>query len=187
MSLDPIETPRLLLRPFRPEDAERAFGWLGDAAVMRFTPTGPDPSIDATRTRIVGYCEHQVRYGFSKWLIQDKDTGEAIGDSGLLLLPERGGPDLGFRFVRRSWGRGLATEVATAWVRAAFDRLGLARLTAFAHFENAASLRVLEKAGFRSQGRVRVRDMDSITFDLTASRYRGRATEGRENGTEEAP
>jgi len=49
-----IETERLILRPFEVSDAEAAFGWLGDPVVMRFTPTGPDVSIEQTRTRLGG-------------------------------------------------------------------------------------------------------------------------------------
>jgi ribosomal-protein-alanine N-acetyltransferase len=169
-----IETPRLALRPFTVADAAQAFDWFGDPEVMRFTPTGPDRSQEETRERLGRYCEHQATHGFSKWLIQEKSSGNAIGDSGLLVLAELGSTtDLGFRFAPAYWGRGLATEVAAGWICAAFDVLGLDRLTAFAHVDNVASLRVLEKVGFRRQRREAVMGMDSITHVLTAEEYRG--------------
>jgi RimJ/RimL family protein N-acetyltransferase len=167
-----IETSRLILRPFQLSDAQASFEWFGDPVVMRFTPTGPDKSIEETITRIAGYQNHQKARGFSKWLIQERNSGVAIGDSGLFVLPEYGWIDLGFRFAQPSW-KGLATEVAPAWVRAALDEFRVGQLGAFAHSENLASVRVLEKVGFREKRRAMVMGMDSIVFSLGVS-ARGR-------------
>jgi RimJ/RimL family protein N-acetyltransferase len=161
-----IETNRLIIRPFEASDAEAAFGWLGDPVVMRFTPTGPDKSIEETKTRLVAFMDHQHMHGFSKWLVLDRNSGVAIGDSGLLVLKDYGWIDLGFRFAKQYWGRGLATEAASAWVRAAFEEFGLKRLGAFVHPENVDSIRVLEKVGFREERRETVMGMDSIVFSL---------------------
>lgn len=165
--LEQIETARLLLRPFTLADAPAAFGWFGDPAVMRFTATGPDTSVEQTQARLDGYQKHQQKHGFSKWLILDAHSGELLGDSGLLVLPEYGWIDLGFRLARRNWGKGLATEAASAWVRAAFDELHLSRLGAFVHVENSASIRVLEKLGFCTERRDKVMGMESIVFSLS--------------------
>lgn len=163
-----IETSRLMLRPFAATDAEAAFQWFGDAVVMRYTPTGADAALDQTRERLANYQKHQAAHGFSKWLILDRDSGRAIGDSGLLVLPESGDIDLGVRLAYSYWGMGLATEAARAWVRAAFDDLKLARLTAFAHPENRASHRVLEKLGFRFERQDTIMGMPSLVFSLAA-------------------
>jgi RimJ/RimL family protein N-acetyltransferase len=166
-SLEPrIETYRLILRPFEPFDAEAAFGWFSDPVVMRFTPTGPDKSIGQTKAKLTFFMDHQKAHGFSKWLILDRTFGVAIGDSGLLVLKGYGWIDLGFRFAQRYWGGGLATEAAAAWVHAAFDEFWLTRLRAFVHPKNHASIRVLEKVGFREDRRGVVMGMDSIVFSL---------------------
>jgi RimJ/RimL family protein N-acetyltransferase len=163
-----IETSRLILRPFQLSDAQAAFEWFGDPVVMRFTPTAPDKSIEDTITRLSSYQDHQKAHGFSKWLVLGRDSGVAIGDSGLSVLPEYGWVDLGFRFAQPYWGRGLATEVASAWVRAALDEFHLGQLGAFAHPKNLASIRVLEKVGFHAERRDMVMGMDSIVFFLDA-------------------
>lgn len=167
------QTVRLILRPFEPSDAEAAFRWLGDSVVMRFTPSGPDKCIEETRARLAGYQNHQRAHGFSKWLILERDSGVAIGDSGLLVLQDYGWVDLGFRFAQPYWVKGLATEVASAWIHTAFDDLGVSRLGAFVHPQNAASIRVLEKVGFRVERHGMVMGMDSIVFSLE-----GKAGEG---------
>ncbi len=164
-----IETARLMLRPFEMSDAEAAFVWFGDPIVMRFTPMGPDKRIEETKAKLRFFMKHQREHGFSKWLISDRASGLAIGDSGLLFLEEYGWIDLGFRFAQAYWGKGLATEVASAWVRSAFDEFGLSRLGAFVHPENVASIRVLEKVGFHAERREMVMGMDSIVFFLSAS------------------
>lgn len=163
-----IETSRLILRPFEPTDAEAAFGWFGDPVVMRFTPTGPDTSIDETKTRLDKYRNHQIAHGFSKWTIVDRNTGHLIGDSGLLVLQDYGWIDLGFRLKQACWGKGLATEVASAWVHAAFKDLNIDRLTALVHPENGPSIRVLTKLGFCVERQDTIMGMNSILFTLDA-------------------
>jgi len=163
-----IETRRLILRPFESGDAEAAFAWFGDAIVMRFTPTGPDTSIEQTKARLGKYEEHQTAHGFSRWIILDRQLARPIGDSGLLALQEYGRIDLGFRLAQSYWGKGLATEAASAWVPVAFDDFHIDRLTAFLHPGNVASIRVLEKLRFHTEGRETIMGMNSILFSLGA-------------------
>jgi ribosomal-protein-alanine N-acetyltransferase len=139
---------------------------------MRFTPTGPDVSLDQTKARLTGYQEHQTTHGFSKWIILDRRLGCAIGDSGLFELREYGWIDLGFRLAQSCWGKGLATEAASAWVRAAFHDLQLDRLTAFVHPGKYPSIRILEKLGFQFERRDTVMGMNSILFSLVANNAR---------------
>ncbi len=163
-----IETSRLILRPFESGDVGEAFAWFGDPIVMRFTPTGPDICIEQTKARLAKYEEHQTAHGFSKWIILDRRLGGAIGDSGLLKLQQYDWIDLGFRLAQPYWGKGLATEAASAWVRAAFDDFHIDRLTAIVHPENLASIRVLEKLGFLTERREMIVGMNSIVFSLSA-------------------
>jgi len=143
-----IATERIILQPFAPDAFEAAYTWFGDPYVMRYTPTGPDRSREQTRRRLAEYAEHQALYGFSKWAIA-LPGGDLIGDAGLLHTKDSGEIELGFRLMRNQWGRGYATEVATAWVEAAREQFSLPRVMAFAHPDNGASLRILEKVGFR--------------------------------------
>jgi RimJ/RimL family protein N-acetyltransferase len=160
-----MDTARLKLRPFDLDDADVAFGWFGNPDVMRFMSAGADRNLSETRSRIERYRDHQRHHGFSKWIIVEKQSERAIGDAGLLVLPEVGPwPDLGVRLAKRCWGRGLATEAARAWVHQTFEVLGLGRLSAHAHVDNVASHHVLEKAGFARQGRAIIMNMDVETF-----------------------
>jgi [ribosomal protein S5]-alanine N-acetyltransferase len=119
-----------------------------------------------------GLVEHQERYGFSKWGVEERASGSLVGDCGMQLL--EGGPDveLGFHLRTSVWGRGYATEAARACLDAAFTDLGLDRVIAIVAPGNAASVRVLEKVGMRPAGE---REALGRTWDLfTAVRYRAR-------------
>lgn len=164
--LDRLETPRLSLRPFTPGDASAAYAWFSDPAVMRYTPTGPDRSLDETERRLARFVSHQNEHGFSKWIVLDRASGYPIGDAGLMVMPDYGFIDFGYRLAPAAWGRGLATEAASAWIDAAFHHFGLESLTAFAHPENAASLRILAKLGFVEQRRDVIQGMESVIFLL---------------------
>lgn len=142
-------TDRLKLRPYRPDDVAAMFAVFGDPEVMRYSQSGADPTVEATSIRIQKLIEHQVRFGFSLWVAEDRSSGEILGDCGLKQLEEGPAIEVGYRFARSSWGRGYATEAAAASVHYGFTTLGLERIVAVVEPPNVASLRVLEKVGLR--------------------------------------
>src|SRR5260370_20472574 len=73
-----IQTSRLILRPFESGDVEAAFAWFGDPIVMRFTPTGPDTSVEQTKARLGKYEGHQTAHCFSRGVLFDPRFGEAL-------------------------------------------------------------------------------------------------------------
>lgn len=164
---DVIETDRLRLRPFTSDDARSAFEWFGDPLVMRFTPSGPDKEMAQTAARIAEYRRHQSKYGYSKWIIIERESERPIGDAGLMFLPEYGWTDFGYRLAQPFWGKGLATEAGSAWVQKAFGELELDRLVAIVHPENHASIRVLQKLGFLEERREVIMGMASVVCCLT--------------------
>jgi len=161
-----LETPQLRMRPFVPADADAVFRYRRDADVMRYIPGGADKAFEDTQEILDRYFEHQEKYGFSKWAVVLPETNELIGDSGLLLLEK--GPDfeLGYRLAREHWGKGLATECGRAWLEGAFSSFGLERVVAFAHPDNAASIRVMAKLGMRFERHARFYGMDSVLYSL---------------------
>lgn len=164
----PIVTDRLNMRPFELTDTEASFAWFGDPIVMRFTPTGPDASVEHTKVRLAKYQEHQATHGFSKWIIMDSSSRASIGDAGLLVLEEYGWIDFGFRLAANYWGKGLATEAGSAWVHAAFGELRLNQLHAIVHPDNATSIRVLTRLGFTTEKRDIIMGMEAMLFSLSA-------------------
>ena len=74
--------------------------------------------------------------------------------------------EVGWRLSRAHWGRGLATEGALASVRYGFERLGLERIISITLPQNAASRRVMEKAGLTYRGETHWRGQDVIWYAI---------------------
>lgn len=144
-------TQRLRLRPYRLDDAELMFAVFGDAEVMRYSMSGADPTVAATRDRIRKLMDHEANFGFSLWVVEERATGEILGDCGLKQLEDGPEIEVGYRFAQNQWGKGYAAEAAAACVRYGFETLGLERIVAVVEPPNVASLRVLDKIGLHYQ------------------------------------
>lgn len=145
-----LTTPRLLLRPMRADDADALLGIFGDPQVMAAFDVAPfdRAQMDAWVRRNL---DHQERHGHGLYAVILRETGRLVGDCGLEYLDEGDAreAELGYDFRRDHWGRGLATEAATAVRDHAFGPLGLPRLISLIRAGNAPSRRVAEKIGMR--------------------------------------
>jgi ribosomal-protein-alanine N-acetyltransferase len=151
----PIETERLLLRPFRHDDAEPLHAIWGNPAAARFGGAYRRPeTVEDTRRYLVPILAGQAERGYASWAVVERAGGRLIGDCGLFPADDAG-PDveLAYGLAPDVWGRGYATEAARASLRAGFEELGLERVVADVDPSNRASVRVLEKLGMRPVGR----------------------------------
>lgn len=142
-----METDRLILREWITEDAKNFFDLNNDPDVVKYTGDPPFESIEATQEFIRNYDAFE-KEGMGRWICVLKETGETIGWCGLRQKPE-GFVDLGYRFHRKHWNKGFATEAGKACLAYGFNTLGLERIVAHAMVGNKASTRVMEKLGMR--------------------------------------
>lgn len=145
----PLETPRLLIRPLRPDDAEALHELFSDAEAMQFLTEDLPATVEESREWVQAKIDRHEWEGLSLWAVVERETGRVVGDAGLQWEEIEGQRevDLGCRIIRRYWGRGYATEAAEACLRAGFEQLGLERIVAMTDAGNAAARRVLEKLG----------------------------------------
>ncbi|MEK9833070.1 MAG: GNAT family N-acetyltransferase, partial [Rhodospirillaceae bacterium] len=109
--MQPLTTERLALRPFAPGDAEAAFGFFGDPAVMRFSLHRPHASRNTTEDFIIANVNRQARLGYSIWAVIEADSDALVGMCGLAEFGHGvPGVELAYRLRRDRWGRGYATE-----------------------------------------------------------------------------
>jgi RimJ/RimL family protein N-acetyltransferase len=155
-TLDWIETERTRLRPFEGSDADACCTWFTDPDVMQFIPGGRDATLAEVQTRIKGYRRHQAKHGFSKRIILHRESGAAIGDSGLYYLPDGKRIELGFRLAKPYWGQGLAVEIGKAWLQWFDKHLKGTPLFADVHPAHHRSQSVLRKLGFEPSHAERV-------------------------------
>jgi RimJ/RimL family protein N-acetyltransferase len=141
-----IETERLALRRMKMSDLDELMGIFSDPVAMRYYPAtkGRDEAEAWVRWTLESYREH----GFGQWVATLKDSGEFAGQCGLTVQEVEGKEEveIGYLFLRRFWGRGLATEAAIA-VRDYGFALGYRRLVSIIDPGNLASRRVAEKTG----------------------------------------
>jgi RimJ/RimL family protein N-acetyltransferase len=175
VAFPPLATNRLLLRPFRFEDAFAMHEIYRDPTVMRYIPSGPAESIDRTRRVIDYYITHQSGHGYSVWAMIERQSGSGrgrgrgrgriIGHAGLLSSAGKSPVvEVVFCLGPGSWGRGYATEAASASLRFGFENLGLDRIIGLTHPANLASHRVLEKIGMVPDGTLDRDDREHLRF-----------------------
>lgn len=144
-----IETERLLIRPFTIDDIEPSYAMNLDAEVSKYTGDGGVVTKEEIERRIIeDVMGDYQRHGFGRLAVELKEENKFIGFTGLKYLEEMDEVDLGFRFMKEYWGRGIATESARASVKLGFDTLKLEKIIAMVLPENIASIRVLEKLNF---------------------------------------
>ncbi|WP_339760008.1 GNAT family N-acetyltransferase [uncultured Hoeflea sp.] len=145
------ETTHLTLTKPRLADVPALFEFLGDPEAM--THTHCDESQSECRRRIAVHEWKRRINGYAPWVIRKKNELKPIGWGGLYDDPfEPGwGIELGYYFHPGSWGQGYGTELAVAALEVADNELAVPLVTAFAHPENKASNKLLEKVGFRWQ------------------------------------
>ena len=146
-----LETERLMLRRFTPEDVDNLARLDGDPAVMRYLTGGkPTPRETIANEALPRTLEdYQRREDFGKWAAIEKSSGAFVGWFG--LRPLAGSPpgevELGYRLRSSTWNKGYATEGASALIRKGFTELGVVRVVANTMVVNVASRRVMEKLG----------------------------------------
>ena len=148
-----LETPRLLLREMTEDDAEHVFTLGQNPNVTRYIVGEPPLT---TRAQALAILRERVfpQYagGLGRWACIEKSSGDFIGWCGVKHVPEDGEYDLGYRFLEEHWGKGYATEAASAVYDFARRELHGKRVVGKAMLDNVASRRVLEKIGMVFEG-----------------------------------
>jgi [ribosomal protein S5]-alanine N-acetyltransferase len=141
-----LETPDLVIRPFRDDDLDAFAEILTDAVTMRHWPATPDQQ--AAEQWVVHQQSLYASPGLGRHVLIDKDSGAMVGDAGVLTLELVGRKrnDLGYILDARFHGRGLGTQAAQAMRDHAFAS-GVTDLWANMAVDHHASQRVAQKIG----------------------------------------
>lgn len=141
-----IRTPRLILRPWRDEDAEAFAALNADPAVMEHFPA-PLSRVDSDA--VVGRIRaHFAREGYGLWAVEVPGVAPFIGFTGLSRPAWwHEVVEIGWRLSAAHWGRGYATEAARAALDVGFTSLALDEIVAFVVPSNVRSQRVMDRIG----------------------------------------
>lgn len=152
-----LETERLTLREITTNDAAFLLGLLNEPSFIqnigdKKVRTVDDARLYALNGPIASYKQH----GFGLYLVALKETGQPIGICGLVKRDALPDADIGYAFLPAYWRKGYALEATAATKQYALTVLGQMELLAIVNAENASSIRVLEKIGFKFKRMVRM-------------------------------
>jgi [ribosomal protein S5]-alanine N-acetyltransferase len=164
-----LETPRLVLRRLSPDDVDSLAPYMADPEVMRYMG-GRTMTPEETAARIERFMEIFELDGIGQFGVERKEDGLVLGRCGILnwetdpwrpvARAETDKPtetEIGYMLGRPHWGRGYATEAATAVRNYAQGELGEERLIALIQEGNDASKRVAEKLGMAYEREVQLK------------------------------
>jgi RimJ/RimL family protein N-acetyltransferase len=149
-----IRSARLLLRPLPPLAAAALPGERGSAAALigaALDDAWPQPDVVDLFPAVAQLPPESVSFGV--WTVIEVATNSVVGDIGFVVPPDADGVvEMGYSIVPSRRRRGYAGEAAAALVGWAFEQQGVTAVVAGTDADNAASERVLEKAGFARTG-----------------------------------
>jgi [ribosomal protein S5]-alanine N-acetyltransferase len=151
-----FETPRLIARRFGPRDLAPFVAMRDDPEVARYQSWERYAEEDGRRFIAELARMQPGDPGWFQIALEEKASGRLLGDCGLFI--DGADPRLariGYTIARPFWGRGFATEAVAALTAFAFESFRLHRITASVDPRNAASCRVLEKAGYVKEAHFR--------------------------------
>jgi [ribosomal protein S5]-alanine N-acetyltransferase len=151
---DKFQTARLVLRPITPDDRDAIFDtYAQNAEVTRYLTWRPHRSRSDTADYIA-HCRATSGKDTRTYVVTSREDGTVMGAFDLRRpAPHRLG--FGYALGRAWWGQGLMTEALTDVVRWGINRKRIFRISAVCDVENAASARVMEKAGLIREGLLR--------------------------------
>ncbi len=171
MQIPSIETERLLLRPWTLADGEAWFKLLQEPDILRYFPNPSPPPRFKADAYIKHHLEQWEKYGYGHWAVVTPKDGSVIGWNGLEYLAELDAVEVAYLLSKRAWGRGYATEAASAAIRFGFETAALPAIIGLVHPDNVASIRVLEKCGLTFADDITLWEMGMRRYRIEHSDY----------------
>lgn len=149
-----VETDRIVMRELMLSDGPLMFEMDSDPEVHLYLGNKPNTQLSQSEEDIRFIRKQYEDNGIGRWAVIDKESNEFVGWGGLKFITIETNNrnhfyEVGYRFLRRHWGKGYATESTKAALKYAFEELRLAQVYAMAEKENAGSRHALQKSGFK--------------------------------------
>lgn len=161
-----LKTPRLSLVMWGEDDAWLVQELHSTMATTRYLSGQAPWSLEKAEKRLQGWFEEQGRDGTTKYKII-ADDGRFVGRAGISKFRNEQF-ELGYSLREQEWGKGYATEAASALTEWFFERGFAPDFIAFTHPENIASQRVLKKIGMRERAPILIDGVLGTAFEITA-------------------
>lgn len=172
-----LETERIIMRQLTIADAADFYSLNLDEAVLQYTGDQPFESIQTATDFLANYDQYS-RYGVGRLAVIDKVTSEFLGWCGLKFSNDKNEYDIGFRFYKKHWNKGYATETARECLDYGFKQLHIEKIVGRAMAANFGSIKVLEKLGMNYKESFDFEGKEGVIYDLTKKSYEFKYTIG---------
>jgi ribosomal-protein-alanine N-acetyltransferase len=166
-----LATPRLVLRPLTAADVAAVHALWTDPDVRRYLWADEVVTRDRVREVIAASTRHFAARRVGLWGVHHGADGALIGFCGCREWPT-GEPELMYGLLKPWWGRGLATEAASAVLDYVFETLGHPVVMAATDPPNVASVQVMERLGMTFDWRGEMHGLDTLVYRLSRERWR---------------
>lgn len=157
-----IETPRLILRKARMEDAEPMFrNWANDAEVTKFLTWPAHGSIEVSERVLASWVDCYQKDDYYQWMIVLKEINEPIGSIMASTVGRAKCAHIGYCIGKTWWHQGIMTETLNAVMDFLFDEVGYHRVEAMHDPNNPHSGGVMKKCGMKYEGTLRQADRNN--------------------------
>jgi RimJ/RimL family protein N-acetyltransferase len=157
-----LETERLELRSATPTDAPNLLSLFSSPEVLRYLPPIPRITLEQATQAIARRMKMEAELGYAPFIILTKDNDQFIGSGGVVPVKDTSDVEIAYHFMPSAWGKGYATEAATAILAFGFERASLKEIIGLAFPDNVASWKVLEKVGMRFVGTATYYGIDGL-------------------------
>jgi RimJ/RimL family protein N-acetyltransferase len=164
-----IETERLIMRMFRPDDLDDLAALFRDPDVLRYVGDGQPKGREEADRALQSIIKHWQTQGFGRWAVVDKQTQKFVGFGGLRSL--FGIPEVVYHLAKSHWGKGLATEIGRATLRFGFHERRFGRIVAIAKPLNSASIHVMNKLGMHFEMNTSYYDIDVVQYAISHDEF----------------
>lgn len=141
-----LETERLFLRELKVSDGQHFYNLNLDKEVLKYTGDHSFNSVHEAEEFLSNY-HHYKKYGYGRWAVIQKQDEAFLGWCGLKCTLATNEVDIGFRFFKKYWNKGFATEAAEACLKIGFEKFNITSIVGRAMIKNKPSIKVLEKIG----------------------------------------
>ncbi|MEG4580856.1 GNAT family N-acetyltransferase [Microcoleus sp. MON1_C5] len=169
-----IETARLYLRQFTPDDLDDLYRIYSDPEIMKYL--SGVRTREATEIAIYTMLKRWEENNFGMWAVVHKIDGKMIGRCGLCFLDGTSEVELGYALDKVYWNQGLATEASLASLNYGFEILKLDRIVAIARPENIASQRVIQKVGMKYEKNAHYYETDVVYYSISRQSYQSKVS-----------
>ena len=156
------------MRPLQSSDLDYLVNIWADSQITQFLPSRGVPiPREKVEKSLNSFIEHWKNCSYGVWAIVEDISSQAIGYSGLRYLDELNQVELLYGLAKSYWGKGIASKAAKAAIEYGFKVANLNRIIALALPENLASIRVIEKAGFKYEKQIHIFNLDAVYYSIT--------------------